>query len=119
MRTGPTWRVLVVDDDEGIREALAELLRDAGHQVTTARHGVEGLARLESDAPDVVLVDLMMPVMNGAEFVDEARRRGTQPRARLIAMTASSDTALLPPGIEVLAKPFDTERMFALLAAPA
>lgn len=61
--------ILLVEDDEDIREALAELLHDAGFDVTMAANGREGLAKLSRHEPcELILLDLMMPVMDGWEF---------------------------------------------------
>ena len=60
--------VLVVDDDRDIRETLAEILVDEGYEVHTARNGLEGLTLVASEQPGLVLLDLFMPVMDGAEF---------------------------------------------------
>jgi CheY-like chemotaxis protein len=75
-------RILVVDDEPIIRETLAELLAEAGHDVTAAADGAAALARLEAGLePDVVLLDLMMPVMNGWEL---RRRMLADPRLAAI-----------------------------------
>lgn len=60
--------VLVVDDDRDIRETLAEILADEGYEVHTARNGLEGLEVVARQRPGLVLLDLFMPVMDGAEF---------------------------------------------------
>jgi CheY-like chemotaxis protein len=60
--------VLVVDDDEGVREGIAELLLENGFSVQLARDGLEALAVLRQHKTCVVLLDLMMPVMDGADF---------------------------------------------------
>ena len=60
--------VLVIDDDLGIRETLAEILRDAGYSVVTAIHGAQALELLSNIRPRVILLDLNMPVMNGRQF---------------------------------------------------
>jgi CheY-like chemotaxis protein len=67
--------LLVVDDDAGIRESLADLLNDEGYTVMTAVNGQDALTRLRaSDSlPCVILLDLMMPVMSGPEFYTEMR----------------------------------------------
>lgn len=68
-------RLLIVDDDDGITEALTELLVDAGYHVETACDGQAALRRLEAPPPvDAILLDLTMPVMDGFEF----RRRALQ-----------------------------------------
>jgi DNA-binding response OmpR family regulator len=60
--------VLIVDDENDIREAVAEVLADEGYQVLGACDGAEALRKLRESHPDVVLLDLMMPGMNGWEF---------------------------------------------------
>jgi CheY-like chemotaxis protein len=61
--------VLVVDDDQDIREAVVEAITDAGYTVEAAANGVEALRAMRNHAPCVVLLDLMMPVMDGWEVV--------------------------------------------------
>jgi CheY-like chemotaxis protein len=62
-------QILVVDDDDTIRESFASVLRDEGFSVAAARNGLEALSYLESHTPPrVIVLDLMMPVMSGAEF---------------------------------------------------
>lgn len=69
MTTGESGQVLVVDDDEDIRETLADVLRDEGFSVAAAVNGADALGYLAShDLPCVIVLDLMMPVMTGAEF---------------------------------------------------
>lgn len=70
-------RVLVVDDEEDIREALGNVLVDAGHEVVPAANGEDALAYLLGAAatlPDVILLDLRMPVMDGITFLASLRR---------------------------------------------
>ena len=64
-------KILVVEDDASIREALCDVLRLAGHEAEGAEHGRAGIASLERSMPDVILLDLRMPVMNGVEFLRE------------------------------------------------
>src|SRR4051812_9922982 len=62
--------ILVVDDEEGIREAFADLLADKGYEVSLAADGKQALEICHArQAPDLIFVDLMMPVMDGAEFI--------------------------------------------------
>ena len=69
-------RILIVDDDGDLREALSEILRDEGYDVAGAAHGGEALDRLRGDfhRPALILLDLTMPVMNGWQFRAEQRR---------------------------------------------
>ena len=69
--------ILIVDDDDDVRNTLGELLADEGYTVLTAVHGLDALAKLRQDGqpkPSVILLDLMMPVMTGAEFYAEQQR---------------------------------------------
>jgi DNA-binding response OmpR family regulator len=58
-------KILVVDDDPDILDALAMILESQGYQVVTARDGVEGLANLKAEEPDLMILDLLMPKMDG------------------------------------------------------
>jgi CheY-like chemotaxis protein len=65
--------ILVVDDEYGIAEVLETALADAGHEVVTAANGRQGLERLRERRPDLVLLDLMMPIMGGAAMLKAMR----------------------------------------------
>lgn len=65
--------VLVIEDDAAIRETLAEILEFEGYRVAVASNGREGLEKTKRLSPDVILLDLMMPIMNGYEFRTEQR----------------------------------------------
>jgi DNA-binding response OmpR family regulator len=58
-------RILVVDDDPDIREALSIILESKGYQVVTAQDGIEGLATLKAEMPNLLILDLLMPKMDG------------------------------------------------------
>ncbi|HYP87689.1 MAG TPA: response regulator [Polyangiaceae bacterium] len=70
--------ILVIDDSETIRQQVASALEQAGFAVLTARDGVEGLERIERDAPAMVILDVNMPRMNGIELLEslDVRRTG-------------------------------------------
>jgi DNA-binding NtrC family response regulator len=70
--------VLVVDDEEFVRESLAELIRAHGHSVATARNGGEAVRWLESNHCDVILSDLRMPRSDGMSLLAQAQRRNAQ-----------------------------------------
>src|SRR2546425_1279912 len=65
--------VLVVDDDSDIREALCAVLMDEGYAVRSATNGAEALERIAEQHPDVLVLDLLMPVMNGWEVLQSLR----------------------------------------------
>lgn len=66
-------KILVVDDDPDIREALIMILEQSGYQVITARNGIEGLASLKADQPDLMILDLLMPKMDGFSVLKEIK----------------------------------------------
>jgi len=109
--------ILVVDDDPDIRDALQLTLEAEGYRVRTAADGAEALDRLEQDPAALVLLDLMMPVMGGAEFMERVRsdpRLGTLP---VLVVTAWPKDAAALPGVRgVLKKPVDIDELFAQVA---
>jgi CheY-like chemotaxis protein len=109
--------VLVVDDDEHIREFVALALSCEGHDVTTASNGAVALDHLQSSEPDVILLDMSMPIMDGWKF---ARVYRTLPRngAALVVMTAARDAAACAREISADAhidKPFDLDTLLNLV----
>ena len=68
-------QILVVEDDDAIRGLVSEVLRDDGYDVREATNGVEALDRLREERPDLIVLDLMMPVMDGWAFVEACRRK--------------------------------------------
>jgi len=108
--------VLVVDDDPAIREILAIALEDEGHEVSTAEHGAEALVRVDERTPDLVLLDLNMPVLNGWET--HARLRARSPRIPVVYMTAGNvarKEAETHQADGFLPKPFDINLLFTLI----
>ncbi len=79
-------RILIVEDDRALRVALAGLLREAGHEVDQASDGPEGLARLRETPVDLVLLDVMLPGLNGLDVLAQAR--GLEHFPRVVMMTA-------------------------------
>lgn len=115
-RSGGAPRVLVVDDDQDIREIVGELLRLRGYEVEVACDGREALARIEARAPDVVLLDHRMPGLSGGEVASALQRRGC--RVPVVLMSAFKDKSALvgEAGIVAfLAKPFEVEALTAAL----
>ena len=110
--------VLVVDDDPDLREVVTLGLELEGYRVSQARDGLWALAQLERDPADLVLLDMKMPVMDGAAFMEAYRRRGG--RAPVLVVTASENARLR--ALEVGAqgwggKPFELDALLQAVRA--
>ena len=90
--------IFVVDDDAAVRLFLSELLMEAGYKVQCAKNGLEVLANLRKENPDIILSDINMPVMSGIELMSLVRFMF--PKIKLIAMSGQFTDENLPPGIE-------------------
>jgi len=99
-------RVLVVDDDRDIRELLVELLASEGYAVASAADGQRALAEARATRPDVILLDLMMPVMSGWEFREAQLRDPELADIPVLVVTAFEESL---DGTELLRKPFLVE----------
>jgi DNA-binding response OmpR family regulator len=102
--------VLIVEDDANIASLLTQFLSDEGFDVAAEQDGVRALDAAERDPPDVVLLDLFLPIMDGETFYREFRRRGYD--ARVVVMSASryGSRAARELGVaSFLAKPFELD----------
>jgi two-component system response regulator MprA len=111
-------RVLVVDDDASIQGFLAEALADEGYEVRTAGNGRQALAVLRGWRPDLILLDLMMPEMDGWTFRAEQRGLPDLGSVPVIVLSATRDLAAKVAGLaaaEVFAKPFDLDRLLTTI----
>ena len=121
-----TYHVLILDDDPTILSFLRESLQEEGYQVSTATNGREGLHHLRRQAYDLILLDLMMPVMDGERFVAELRRLGLAPEPPVIILSADRNVAGKVRSMGVTAgvpKPFSLDELlnlveYHLLAGP-
>jgi two-component system, OmpR family, response regulator len=112
-------RILIVDDDPHIRELIGLLLRAEGFDVVEAADGVEALARLERVKADLVILDIMMPNMDGWELCRELREAYDMP---LLMLTAKGDTSQKVKGFQLgtddyLVKPFEPLELVARVKA--
>ena len=112
-------RILLVEDDPSIREVTAIGLTAAGFDVTTAEDGVAGLDRFKADPFDLVLLDIMLPRLDGYEVCRQIRRTSTVP---VVMLTARSDTTDVVLGLEAGAddyvrKPFEVPELIARVRA--
>jgi CheY-like chemotaxis protein len=106
--------VLVVDDDPDIRDSLRMLLEDEGYRVQTAADGAEAVATMKSEAPCFVILDLMMPVMDGWEVTACMHDDAELSAIPVCVVTATPEWA--PGGSTcVLPKPVDVCRLLALV----
>jgi diguanylate cyclase (GGDEF)-like protein len=107
--------ILVVDDDEDLRETLADLLREAGYGVVTAANGAEALVALQlSQRPSLILLDLAMPIMSGTKLCAEISKDPTLDRIPLVLLSGSERLAREVGRIDAdafLSKPVEAERL--------
>ena len=111
--------VLVVEDNESLREPLVELLTDEGYAVRAAEHGQAALDILQSWRPDLILLDLAMPVMDGLAFL--ARISAIPAAATIPVIVLSAYIGYLegtpPPNVVVvIQKPYDVARLLETVA---
>jgi DNA-binding response OmpR family regulator len=114
-------RVLVVDDDESIRQFIEMALRDDGFEVAVAPEGATALQEAAAFKPDVILLDMRMPGVDGWTFA-ETYRAGPGPHAPILVLTAARDAEEYAEAIRadaVLAKPFDLAELIRTLNALA
>jgi DNA-binding response OmpR family regulator len=114
--SGRNVNVLVVDDQEVIRDTLQTALDDEGFTVETAANGREALDILERWKPSVILLDLMMPVMDGWAFRAEQKRSGST--VPVVLLSAAGELAGHQKTLDaaaVIAKPFDIDRVISTI----
>ena len=104
--------VLVVDDDAGIADLLADLLAEEGYAVLTAADGDEALAEVEREPVDLVLTDVMLPGVDGVTLSERLRQRGDQ--TPVVLMSAVFDDVDIP-GVRFVPKPFDLDYMVGVV----
>jgi CheY-like chemotaxis protein len=111
--------VLVVEDDIGLQETLEEVLVIEGYIVTVARDGLDALAKLGDPPPTVILLDVMMPRMDGYAFAEELRRRRLHPGIPILILTADGRAQQKAQHIGAagyLQKPFDLSELLQQVA---
>jgi CheY-like chemotaxis protein len=104
-------KILVVDDESNMRFLLRMVLEAEGYEVTEASHGATALELVREERPDLVVTDLMMPVMNGRELIE--RLRSDDETAEIpILVISSNPNADVPGGADAaLRKPFDHDAL--------
>jgi CheY-like chemotaxis protein len=121
MTAGPARRILVVDDEHTLADTLATILERAGYISTAAYNPAEALASLAQVRPDLIITDVMMPVMNGVEFAIRAGK--AYPGVKIILISGHAGTQdimeaahLDGHSIELLAKPVLPEELLFRVA---
>ena len=111
-------RIVLVEDDDAISEVLSLGLEAAGHHVLRARDGVSGLRLARTGAPDVVLLDVMLPGMDGIEICRRVRRSGTTPIIMLTAWEGDGTAAAMRDAgaDDCIAKPFSIKEVLARIS---
>ena len=107
--------ILIVEDDANIRELLRLYLEQEGYKVETAQDGMEGMRAFKRVHPDLVLLDLMMPVMDGTQVMKQIREISKTP---VIMLTAKGETFDKVAGLDLgaddyVTKPFETRELIA------
>jgi CheY-like chemotaxis protein len=111
-----TKTVAIIEDDVGIRDSIAEVLKEEGYRVVAADHGRDALDQLtqQSGRPCVILLDLMMPVMDGWAFRAEQKRHPSLDSVPVIIMTADGNAKAKAQALGAqghMSKPVDLERL--------
>jgi DNA-binding response OmpR family regulator len=114
--------ILIVDDDPAIRDVVSDILEMADYCVKTACNGAEALDLIRDDRPSAVLLDLMMPVMDGWEFLREYKDTASAMPVPVVIMSAAQDASQAVDELgaqALLAKPFEIETILAIVGRVA
>ena len=109
--------ILIIDDDDSIREFMGMALSDEGYRILTAAHGAAALQLIAGSRPDLILLDMRMPVMDGWEFARRYRAL-PGPQAPIVVLTAGRSALEAAQEIgaaDSLAKPFDIQELLAVI----
>src|SRR5258708_4561489 len=115
-------KVLVIDDEAVLVETIAYNLEQAGYQVVTAADGVSGLTALSREMPDLIILDLMLPEMDGLDFCRQVRREKSTATIPIMMLTARGEEIDKVVGLEVgaddyVTKPFGRRELLARVRA--
>ena len=115
-------RILIVEDDDSGREALALLLAEEGYAIDTARNGIEALALVDLRPPDLIVSDILMPHAGGLELAARLRADDDWARIPIMLVTAWGEPRAVPAGLEDLAqssvhKPIDFDGLLDRIQA--
>ena len=116
MSTQPS--ILVVDDEEIMRDVITTLLEEEGYRVISSATGEEGVEKVKEEAPDLVLLDLMLPSMSGLEALEEIIRIDPDIVVVMISAYASIETAVEATksgAFDFVTKPFKNEELLLVV----
>lgn len=113
-------RILLVDDDPTVSQLIIDMLSLDGYVVDAVANGIEALAKIETRPYDLVVTDLHMPEMDGAELYLELAKRGAHPPRRIIFLTGTAGTSeshrlVQETGLPLLRKPFNVVELLDLV----
>jgi len=111
--------ILVVEDDPALREMLTMVLEEEGYTIIQAANGQEALEQVQFVTPALILLDLMMPVMDGWQFLEFIREKAELQKLPVLLLSANREVALTAEQSQVkayLPKPFDLDRLIADVA---
>jgi two-component system alkaline phosphatase synthesis response regulator PhoP len=118
--TEATRKVLIVDDEPNIVTALEFLLKRSGYDVRLASNGAEALEQVEAYRPDLVLMDVMMPIKSGFEVCQRMRERPEFAQIKIVMLSAKGTEAEINKGLSLgadlyITKPFSTQELVATI----
>lgn len=122
MTAAPSWHILVAEDDPAIRANLARLLRLEGYCVSTAADGLAAMAAVESEPPDLLISDLMMPGLDGLALLAWLRAQPRTARLPVVLLTARADVSDVQGGLAAgadayVTKPYQRDELLRHLRA--
>lgn len=113
-------KILLADDEEDVRTIVKMFLEGEGYEVVTAFDGLEALSLAETEAPDVILLDVMMPVMSGIEVTRRLKASTGTSQIPVIMLSAASQTDSIRQGIaagarDYVVKPFQPSKLHEII----
>jgi DNA-binding response OmpR family regulator len=109
-------RILIAEDNAEIRTLVSSILVEEGHKVGVANNGQQALDMVLADGPDVLVLDIMMPQMDGYGVLKEIKSAGTREKMKILVLTAKTSETDWVRGYKLgadayLTKPFDTDEL--------
>ena len=109
-------RILIAEDNAEIRALVSSILVEEGHKVSVAQNGQQGLEMLMEDPPDILVLDIMMPQMDGYSVLKELKSSGVKDQMKILILTAKTSESDWVRGYKLgadsyLTKPFDTDEL--------